>query len=812
MSLLEQTQGLNPFTWDINLNPAAWWLSLADINSAASIELKSSIYAGNANLTADQYREVQSLVQTKYSGVDYTGMIKGGGMIQDISMTGRDPGLYMNQERLGYWKNDTDQWQSYIANNGNFAFQWDASNYISWNGSELVIRWSIFLEDGTSITDMNNTFYQASAPTVFTDGDIWFDTDDGNKMYLSVASTWTSVQDTLAIGLANTAQTTADGKATVYYQTTAPVLWLGDVWDLWIDTDAGNRLATWNWTAWISASNADAIQALADAASAQSTADGKIKSFYETTAPISASEWDIWFDIDDGNKIYTYRTGAWVATQDSLIGQAINDAQSAQTTADWKATVYYQTTAPTLTLSDVGDLWVDTDWANKVTTWNGTAWIDVSNTDAITALANAATAQATADGKIVTFYEITAPDSASEWDIWFDTDDGNKMYTYRSTVWTNTQDTAIGDAITAAAWAQSTADGKVTTFYLPTSTPPTAEGVGDLWYNTTTNIITRWSGSAWQDIRDIGATKADTALDSSSRYTKWLESNLISETKVKTGYTWVILDNEWIGWYTAGVATFRVDRLTWNAFFSWEITAGGLDVGTAGNIRGWQTAYNTWTWFFLGYSGAAHKFSIGNGTKWMTWDWTNFNVRWILYAEWGTFTGSISSTAGLDIWSAWNIKGWQTAYNTGTWFWLWDDGGTKKFSIGNGTNSLTWNGSVLWIAGNITSTAIITWGTLQTASSWARVVLWWSTLQSIDATGNLITINASNNQIGFQTWADTWYLRFRVNTWVANLETDAIFRSYAAIYCSGLSTGQIDASGIINANFKMKLPVWSNLY
>lgn len=58
----------------------------------------------------------------------------------------------------------------------------------------------------------------------------------------------------------------------------------------------------------MSVSNADAIQALADAATAQSTADGKIESFYQTTAPISASEGDIWFDIDDGNKIYTYRT------------------------------------------------------------------------------------------------------------------------------------------------------------------------------------------------------------------------------------------------------------------------------------------------------------------------------------------------------------------------------------------------------------------------------------------------------------------------------------------------------------------------
>lgn len=809
-SFLDQTQDYNPLTWDIQLNPAAWWLSLQDINSAASVELRSSLYAGNANLTADQYREVQELVRNKYSWVDYTGMIKGSGMLSDIPMLGRDPGLYMNQERLGYWKNDADQWQAYIANNGNFAFQWDANNYISWNGSELVIRWSIFLEDGTSITDMNNTFYQASAPTVFTDGDIWFDTDDGNKMYLSVASTWTSVQDTLAIGLANTAQTTADGKATVYYQTTPPVLWLGDVWDLWIDTDAGNRLATWNWTTWISASNADAIQALADAATAQSTADGKIESFYQTTAPWTASEGDIWFDTDDGNKIYTRRSWVWVATQDSLIAQAINDAQTAQTTADWKARVYYQTSAPTLWAGDVGDLWVDTDDNNKVTTWTGSAWIATSNTDAITALANAATAQATADGKIVTFYQITAPGSASEWDIWFDTDDGNKMYTRRSGVWVNTQDTKIGDAITAAAWAQATADGKVTTFYLPTSTPPTAEGVGDLWYNTTTNIITRWSGSAWQDVRDIGATKADAALDASSRYTKWLESNLISETKVKTGYTWVILDNEGIGWYTAGVATFRVDRVTWSAFYSGSITAAGLDVWTAGNVRGGQTAYNTWTWFFIWYSGAAHKLSLGNGTKGLAWDWSDLTIAWSITAS------------GLDVGTTWNVRGGQTAYNTGTGFWIGYSWAAHKLSIGNGTKGITWDGTnfnVRWIlyaeSGTftwaITSSAIITGWTFQTASSWARAVVGsgWS-LELFNATVKRIDIR--NEQIsmyepgGTLAWYFYWFAAGTIwlNAW--------LWIGWDMSCLNGSSSANFTVWSTLYANGKLKIPVWSNLY
>jgi len=40
----------------------------------------------------------------------------------------------------------------------------------------------------------------------------------------------------------------------------------------------------------VSVSNADAINALAAASTAQSTADGKIDSFYQATAPITFSE------------------------------------------------------------------------------------------------------------------------------------------------------------------------------------------------------------------------------------------------------------------------------------------------------------------------------------------------------------------------------------------------------------------------------------------------------------------------------------------------------------------------------------------
>ncbi len=64
----------------------------------------------------------------------------------------------------------------------------------------------------------------------------------------------------------------------------------------------------------------------------------------------------------------------------------------------------------------------------------------------------------------------------------------------------------------------------------------------------------------------------------------------------------------------AGQATSGIEA-------SITINSGGIAMGTGGFIRGGQTDYNTGTGFFLGRSGGAYKFSIGDGsTKGITWD------------------------------------------------------------------------------------------------------------------------------------------------------------------------------------------------
>ena len=138
---------------------------------------------------------------------------------------------------------------------------------------------------------------------------------------------------------------------------------------------------------------------------------------------------------------------------------------------------------------------------------NGSELTKLNDADANAsqALADAADAQAAADGKITSYYQDDPPLNAEEGDLWFKTDAGDHPYRWdeEDDAWIDVQDGAIGQALNAASDAQSTADGKVTTFF-STSTP-TAEGIGDLWYNDTTKLMKRWNGSAWVNTATAGA-------------------------------------------------------------------------------------------------------------------------------------------------------------------------------------------------------------------------------------------------------------------------------------------------------------------
>ena len=423
-----------------------------------------------------------------------------------------------------------------------------------------------------------------SAPSGgFTKGDVWFKTSDKNRPYVWSGTAWVDVRDqaiadaaaqaatgvsnaAAALSAAQAAQATADGAISTYYQDTAP--WAdgssqpaAKLGDLWYKTST-NAAYRWNGTAWTLIQDNQIAAALAAAQNAQSTADGKIDSFYQTTAPTVCSVGDLWFDTDDKNRPY-YCTKAspsptWTLVADGRIADAqskadaaavsaasaITQAQTAQSTADGKAVVYYGSTQPTgLTAADVNDLWLDN--TNKVWRWTGSAWAAAQDQSIGTALANAnaaqtaannaqsaaSTAQSTADtaksdaaaaagiagGKADVLIQSPAPAASFQKSttLWIDTTGGaNAPKRWSGSAWVVVTDKAATDAASAAAAAQSaastaqaaadaaqtTANRKITTYYSST-TPAAPSGgftTGDLWVDLGNNSqVKRWSGTGW---------------------------------------------------------------------------------------------------------------------------------------------------------------------------------------------------------------------------------------------------------------------------------------------------------------------------
>jgi hypothetical protein len=142
------------------------------------------------------------------------------------------------------------------------------------------------------------------------------------------------------------------------------------------------------------------------------------------------------------------------------------------------------------------------------------------------------------------------------------------------------------------------------------------------------------------------------------------------------------------------------------------VSTGSTIIATGGNIKSGQAAYDSGSGYWLGNDAGIPRFSIGDssGDK-MTWDGSTLSVTGNLTATTGTIggwtIGATTITGGnVTLDSTGNIRAGQTAYNTGTGFWLGIDSGTPKFSVGDSsatglgtTGNLTWNGTSLGLTG-----------------------------------------------------------------------------------------------------------------
>lgn len=254
----------------------------------------------------------------------------------------------------------------------------------------------------------------------------------------------------------------------------------------------------------------------------QAQLDGQIEQFFETYDPTlnnaPANEWTTTQLKDNhlGDLFYNTTTGAvfrfvkengtykWSQLSDAEVAQAIALAQDALNLAKDKNRIF--TTTP-YTPYEVGDLWVQgstgdimrcirtrlsgnyssSDWQKASKYTDNTAlnnFINGTYSDDITDL----TSQI--DGKIETWFQTTDP--ANSWavavrakhvgDMWYNSST-QKLKRYSSSyTWVDIVDKTAIDAYNTASKAQDTADGKRRVFV---STPYPPYDIGDLWVNGT---------------------------------------------------------------------------------------------------------------------------------------------------------------------------------------------------------------------------------------------------------------------------------------------------------------------------------------
>ena len=179
-------------------------------------------------------------------------------------------------------------------------------------------------------------------------------------------------------------------------------------------------------------------------------------------------------------------------------------------------------------------------------------------------------------------------------------------------------------------------------------------------YTTDTNQLTDGAGlgttATWASVTGAGkpSNNADvtaTILGASGTSIVMTNANLFKSASGTAGV--FIGSGGLIGKNASGVTTFSIDGSTGAATFAGSlsaatgsfgaVTAGGaVTVNSSGSISN-GISYGG-TGFFLGYSGSAYKFSLGDATKYLRWDGSTLTFTGALSGATGTFSGTVSAS------------------------------------------------------------------------------------------------------------------------------------------------------------------------
>ena len=181
--------------------------------------------------------------------------------------------------------------------------------------------------------------------------------------------------------------------------------------------------------------------------SVSAVANAKNKTYRQSTQPSSGmTAGDVWFDTANSNRAYRYDGTSWVATDDTRIAaNAAAITNEATARADGDTALSAQISTVSARLNTGGDI------SNAVVQ---------AQTTANTGVTNAASAQATANSKVMTYFQTSAPVSGlTAGDLWFDTDDNNRAYRYNGTSWVDAADVRITTTASQVNTIQTTVNG-----------------------------------------------------------------------------------------------------------------------------------------------------------------------------------------------------------------------------------------------------------------------------------------------------------------------------------------------------------------
>ena len=261
--------------------------------------------------------------------------------------------------------------------------------------------------------------------------------------------------------------------------------------DMYYDNDSGigYRFSKENGTyKWVEVRDTGVADALAAAARAQDTADGKRRVFTSTPYP-PYDVGDLWAQGASGDlKVcktaktsgQTYSSSDWTNatkyTDNTSFNNFVNSVYNVQVAAfaeqiDGKIETWFQSSSPStawITVSDkrkhVGDLWFNTT-SQRLYRWENTssdnfAWQEITNKDALDAMAAASQAQDTADGKRRVF--VARPTTPYDiGDLWVDGSDLRRCITAK----TSGQSYNVNDWVVAVNYdnTKTTIDGGIVT-------------------------------------------------------------------------------------------------------------------------------------------------------------------------------------------------------------------------------------------------------------------------------------------------------------------------------------------------------------